>query len=227
MQCSTLVLANMTDSLNAVAATSVRVPRAGACVALILGILGLAFITPAQADIYSRLDESGSLTLSNYSTDKRDTLLLKSVKEQASDNTATAADASGAAAYAPLLTEAARRHEVDAALLHAVITAESAYNAKAVSLKGAAGLMQLMPATAQRLGVTDVYDPAQNILAGAKYLKELLQRFDNDLPLTLAAYNAGENAVARYGNRIPPYRETRGYVTRVLKLYQKRHNPLP
>lgn len=185
--------------------------RLGSCIAL---IMGLVWLSPANADIYGRLDDDGSLYLSNHSVDKRDSLLLKSATKIHEPNR------SDAAAYADLVTEAARRHEVDAALLHAVIRAESAYNPKAVSRKGAAGLMQLMPATAQRLGVDDVYDPAQNIHGGARYLKELLLRFRNNLPLTLAAYNAGENAVARYNNRIPPFSETRSYVSRVLDFYQ-------
>lgn len=189
--------------------------RLACCLAL---LSGLALSTSAQADIYGRMEEDGSLHLSDYSQDKRDTLLIAEGK---------AARAGGAsrtdppATYVPLVAEAARRHEVDAALIHAVIMAESSYNPRAVSHKGAAGLMQLMPGTAQRLGVVDIYDPGQNIQGGARYLKELLSRFDNDLPLTLAAYNAGEDAVARYNNRIPPFRETRGYVDRVLKFYRK------
>jgi soluble lytic murein transglycosylase-like protein len=192
-------------------------------------VLAATLSAPAQADIYGHTDESGTLHLSNYLTDERDTLLAKDTKQ---GSAATARSTLESAAlttqpYAPLVAEAARLHEVEAALLHAVITAESAYNPKAVSPKGAAGLMQLMPATARRLGVDNVYDPDQNIQGGARYLKELLQRFDYDLSLTLAAYNAGENAVARYGNRIPPYRETRGYVAKVLGLYQKYGKLLP
>lgn len=201
--------------------TNARLPRRGLCLAI---VMGATLSGPIEADIYGHTDEDGTLHLSNYSTDERDTLLLKST-----DTLTSTVETSQVAAqpYAPLVAEAARRHEVEPALLHAVITAESAYNPKAVSPKGAAGLMQLMPATARRLGVANVYDPDQNIQGGAQYLKELLQRFDNDLSLTLAAYNAGENAVARYGNRIPPYRETQGYVTRVLGLYRKYGKLLP
>jgi soluble lytic murein transglycosylase-like protein len=117
--------------------------------------------------------------------------------------------------------EAARTAEVDAALVHAVIAVESRYNPKAISKKGASGLMQLMPDTAKRYGVADVFDPAQNIRAGALYLRDLLRMFDKDLKLALAAYNAGEHVVARYGNRIPPYRETEAYVPKVLAYYKK------
>jgi soluble lytic murein transglycosylase-like protein len=101
-------------------------------------------------------------------------------------------------------------------LLHAVIAVESGYDARAVSSKGALGLMQLMPATARRFGVADAFDPQQNLAGGAAYLKWLLDRFGGDLELTLAAYNAGEGAVARAGHRVPPFAETRAYVPRVL-----------
>ena len=115
-----------------------------------------------------------------------------------------------------LAEQTARRFGVDVALVHAVIVAESAYRPNALSPKDAMGLMQLIPATARRYGVTDPWDPAQNIEGGVRYLRDLLRRFDGDLALTAAAYNAGENAVTRYGNQVPPYRETETYVTRVL-----------
>lgn len=104
-------------------------------------------------------------------------------------------------------------------LLLAVISAESGFRAKAVSPKGAQGLMQLLPATARRLGVTDPFDPEQNVRGGARYLTELMRMFNDDLRLVLAAYNAGEGAVLRYGREIPPYPETRQYVTRVMERY--------
>ena len=103
------------------------------------------------------------------------------------------------------------------ALLHAVIRTESAYQPNALSHAGACGLMQLMPQTAARFNVRDIWDPAENIRGGATYLRLLLDMFDNDLRLALAAYNAGENAVKRYGNEIPPYQETQDYVRRVLR----------
>ena len=104
-------------------------------------------------------------------------------------------------------------------LLLAVISAESGFRAKAVSPKGAQGLMQLMPATARRMGVTDPFDPEQNVRGGARYLTELMRMFNDDLRLALAAYNAGENAVLRHGRAMPPYPETRQYVARVMKRY--------
>ncbi|XAH24309.1 lytic transglycosylase domain-containing protein [Xylophilus sp. GW821-FHT01B05] len=123
--------------------------------------------------------------------------------------------------YAALAQDAAQRTGLDAPLIRAVMHAESAFNATAVSPKGAQGLMQLMPATAALYGVQDAYDPRQNVLAGASHLRYLLQRFGQDIPLALAAYNAGEGAVERYDRRIPPYAETRGYVERVLALRER------
>ena len=120
--------------------------------------------------------------------------------------------------YADLIAKAADKHQVDAKLVHSVIQAESAYNAKAVSSAGAVGLMQLMPGTAKRYGVADRRDPYQNIDGGTRYLKHLLQLFDSNLNLAVAAYNAGENAVIRNNNTIPPYSETRSYVKKVMSL---------
>jgi soluble lytic murein transglycosylase-like protein len=119
---------------------------------------------------------------------------------------------------APLVAAAAKTHGLPEALLQAVIEVESNFNAGAVSAKGALGLMQLMPQTARELGVADARDPAANIDGGARYLKELLGRFGNDLPLALAAYNAGPAAVQRSG-AIPPFSETQRYVPRVLVRY--------
>ena len=110
----------------------------------------------------------------------------------------------------------AAEHAVPARLVHSVIQAESNYNPAAVSPKGALGLMQLIPATARRFGVSDVFDPLENIQGGVKYLRYLLDLYSGDYPLALAAYNAGEGAVARYGG-VPPYPETRNYLERVAR----------
>lgn len=123
-------------------------------------------------------------------------------------------------AVAPLIEKAAADTNLKPALVHAVIRAESAYRPDAVSSKGAVGLMQLMPGTAERYGVTDRYDPEQNIRGGTTYLRDLLLMFEGDIELAVAAYNAGENAVIKYGNKIPPYRETQGYVRKVLAFYE-------
>jgi soluble lytic murein transglycosylase-like protein len=118
-----------------------------------------------------------------------------------------------------LIRKVAKKAKLSPELLHAVIQAESSYNPKAKSSAGAVGLMQLMPGTASRYGVTNIWDPSQNLEGGARYLRDLLDMFKNNLRLALAAYNAGENAVKKYGNRIPPYPETQKYVRKVLDFY--------
>jgi hypothetical protein len=133
----------------------------------------------------------------------------------------TAQTSSGNAAIDELVIQAAAKYRLDPNLIFAVMRQESSFNPRATSPKGARGLMQLMPATAMRLGVRDIYDPAQNIDGGARYLRFLLDTFGGDVELTLAGYNAGEGAVARYGNRIPPYRETINYVQRISAHYTR------
>lgn len=118
------------------------------------------------------------------------------------------------------LTQIARAHRLAPELLDAVIVVESGYEPSAVSPKGAIGLMQLMPETAVRFEIANPFDPDENMRGGARYLRWLMDRFDGELKLVLAAYNAGEGAVERSGNRIPPYDETRAYVARVLEFYQ-------
>ena len=119
------------------------------------------------------------------------------------------------------IAEVADRYGVPEALLHALITIESVYDPNAVSRAGAVGLMQLMPATARRYGVYNRHNPVANLNGGTRYLRDLLIRFDNDVELALAGYNAGENAVERYGRKIPPYDETQEYVRKVMQLYSK------
>src|SRR5579859_4299191 len=123
--------------------------------------------------------------------------------------------------YANFIASAAQTHGVDADLIVSVITAESKFNPKAISRKNARGLMQLLPETAARLGVKNSFDPRENIEAGTKYLRELLDRYDNDLALTLAAYNAGPQRIDQF-KTIPPYRETISYVRLVQKTYKAR-----
>jgi soluble lytic murein transglycosylase-like protein len=122
--------------------------------------------------------------------------------------------------YDPHVREAARRYDLPPALIKAVMAAESAFNPRAVSRRGAMGLMQLMPQTARVLMVADVFDPWQNIDGGARYLRELSSLYDGDLYRTLAAYNAGPEAVRRAGGKVPDIFETRDYIRRVLALYQ-------
>ena len=125
----------------------------------------------------------------------------------------------GNAKYDQLVMQSAARHGVDPNLVMAVMHQESGGNWRARSYKGATGLMQLMPATARRLGVTDIYDPAQNIEGGTKYLRFLLDTFNGDVKLALAGYNAGEGAVMKYGYQVPPYRETQNYVRSISARY--------
>ena len=117
------------------------------------------------------------------------------------------------------IAEVARQYRVPEELIHAVITVESAYDPNAVSRAGAVGLMQLMPATAKRYGVANRRDPSANLTGGIRYLKDLLLLFDSNLELALAGYNAGEKAVEKFGNRVPPFAETQNYVRKVLELY--------
>jgi transglycosylase-like protein with SLT domain len=123
--------------------------------------------------------------------------------------------------YTELVTAAASKYGVDADLITSVIAVESNFDPKAVSRKNAKGLMQLLPETADRLGVKNIFDPSENIDAGTRYLKELLQLYKNDLALTLAAYNAGPDRVQYYGRNVPPFRETISYVRQVKRTYEK------
>jgi hypothetical protein len=125
-----------------------------------------------------------------------------------------------ASKFNDLIIEAARHHDVDAALVSAVIKAESDYNPRIVSHKGARGLMQLMPATAKRFGVSNSFDPRENIYGGTKYLRWLLKKFDGNADLAVAAYNAGEGNIAKYDG-VPPFRETVNYIARISKHIRK------
>lgn len=177
----------------------------------------------AQANIYAYTAADGSVSLSNVPADNRYKTLVSGNNGTVSrpDSGRLPPSPASKARYEQIVEEVAQAHGLDSALLHAVISVESHYNPRAVSRKGAAGLMQLMPATARRYGVSDSFDPAQNLHGGAKYLRDLLTLFNSDMSLALAAYNAGENAVIRNGNRIPPYPETRNYVPRVLDYYRQ------
>jgi soluble lytic murein transglycosylase-like protein len=125
-----------------------------------------------------------------------------------------------------LVEQTARRHGLDPALVLAVVSVESAFRPEAVSPKGAQGLMQLMPRTAASLGVEDAFDPGQNVDAGVRHLEALVRQYGGDLTRALAAYNAGQGAVARHGG-VPPYRETRAYVRRVLERYRAQKAKTP
>ncbi len=180
----------------------------------------------AHADIFRYVDADGTVHFTNVPNDSRFKVYLKEKRkpDPVTDTLASEIrhyDPKARARYAKHIQDAARANKLEPALIHAVISAESGYNPFARSHKGAAGLMQLMPETAKRYGVTNRLDPAQNIQGGARYLRDLVRMFNNDLQLAVAAYNAGENAVVKYGNRIPPYAETMTYVPRVMTYYKK------
>lgn len=191
--------------------------------------LALTALAPLQAQavggIFGFVDEDGVEHLSNIPDDKRYRLVLADRFEPA--RTALRAPRGvlalpyGQRPFHDSVMRASNESGVDAKLLHAVITVESGYNQGAVSPKGATGLMQLLPGTAKRYGTVNLLDPGENIRAGARYLRDLLALFDNNLELALAAYNAGENAVIRHGRRLPPYAETRRYVPLVVAHYRR------
>ena len=172
----------------------------------------LALPGGASADIYKYEDETGVIHLTNVPTDvtKKYTLIMR--EPRILFNRKIARDINK---YDVLISRTAQKHGMDPALVKAVIKAESNFNHQAVSPKGARGLMQLMPATASSLQVDDSFHPEKNIDGGVRYLRYLIRLFNGDLRLALAAYNAGEKAVQRYGG-VPPYRETQQYVQRVL-----------
>jgi soluble lytic murein transglycosylase-like protein len=182
----------------------------------------------ARADIYGYTDAEGVLHLSDFKVDERYSVVFEDPRPPqppavtVAPQEVLATPAAGAPGnYRPIIEATAQRFGLPPALLHAVISAESAYNPSAISRKGALGLMQLMPETAKRYGVADRRDPTENVRGGAHYLSDLLRLFNNDLRLAVAAYNAGEAAVLRYGRVVPPYSETRTYVERVLGLYSR------
>lgn len=202
--------------------------KSGTHLSLFLFALAMAALSrPALADIYSFKDENGVVHFSNMPDDKR----YKLIRREAGSAAPAPVAAPVANVYmpaeesirrfSPIVDTASRLHGVDAALIHAVISAESGYNPSALSKAGAMGLMQLMPQTAKRYGVTNIMDPVQNITGGVRYLRDLLAMFNGNLELAIAAYNAGENAVIKYGNKIPPYAETVQYVPKVLGFYRK------
>ena len=182
------------------------------------GVVGLW--SPAQADIYAYADAAGVTHYSNVPDDARYARVLAEPPPATAGVTAPAPRwEQRARAYDALVEQAAAASALDPALLRAVIAVESGFDVRAVSRAGAQGLMQLHPATARRYGVAHPFDAAENLRGGSRYLSDLLRRYANNLELALAAYNAGEQAVDRYGGEVPPYRETRAYVPTVLKLY--------
>lgn len=165
---------------------------------------------PLGADIYKYIDSNGVLHFTNIPISSGYQLYIKEKPKEtmgSSDDT-----------FDHYISEASRHYGLDFFLIKAMIKVESGFNPKAVSKKGAKGLMQIMPFNFDRLQVIDPFDPKENIMGGAMYIKQLLLQYKGRLPLALAAYNAGPNAVNRY-KRIPPYRETKNYVKKVMKHY--------
>ena len=180
---------------------------------IILAVVFLAFSVPADAQIYSWRDANGHLVLSNTPGESAEhTYAVPQVESVRVTRPTTAARN---LAYDELILEHAQRNDVRPDLVRAVVQVESAFNPNALSPKGAIGLMQLMPATIQQFGVRNAFNPTENVRAGVAYLRQLLDRYDNDEQLALAAYNAGPGAVDRHGQSIPPYRETREYVSKI------------
>jgi len=188
--------------------------------------MGLVWVVPsAHATIYVYQLPNGSRIISDHALQNKDYKLVRA------SNTVGGVGALAASSsyqvfrakpsyYDRLIIRTANEYALDPALVKAVMHVESAFNPYATSKKGASGLMQLMPKTAAKYGVTDIYDPVQNVSAGVQYLKYLMGRYNNKDKLVLAAYNAGPSAVARYKG-IPPYRETRRYVKRVMKFKRR------
>lgn len=187
---------------------------------LVFVACAMGFPSASPADIYRYVDREGIIHLTNVPTQtgvKYEVIL----REKRVIFKVRAADINR---YDHLITKTAEKYNVDSDLVKAVIKAESNFNHQAVSRKGARGLMQLMPATASSLQVHDSFHPEKNIDGGVRYLRYLLNVFRGDLSLALAAYNAGEKAVAKYNNSIPPYQETQHYVRRVLSYFNQYKN---
>jgi soluble lytic murein transglycosylase-like protein len=170
---------------------------------------------PSYAQIYSWRDGNGTLVLSNHRPAETAAVKSYAVPKASSVRATRYAAGERSRFYDDLIFEHSRRHGVRSDLVRAVMQVESAFNPNARSPKGAMGLMQLMPATARQYNVNNPYNPDENVRAGVAYLRELLDRYQDNEELALAAYNAGPAAVQKYGQSVPPYRETRNYVAQI------------
>ncbi len=188
---------------------------------LLISILTLLSMQ-SHADIYKYVDKHGRIILTDKPTHSGYKQLVKTWKGWEEAKIPKNFNwVKNQKKFDSTIRSIAKSYKLPHTLLHAVITAESSYNPDAISKAGAVGLMQLMPETAKQYGVSNRRNPRQNIYGGSRYLRYLLKLFNNDLSLALAAYNAGEGTVKRYGNKIPPYKETRNYVKKVIKYYKK------
>ena len=195
--------------------------RANAASSAVLGIAIVGMTVPsASADIFTRRNDKGVLEATDRASAGDGFKLAYKSKGVVQHSAAFRPSSANALRFEPLLQEAATREGISADLVRAVIHTESAFDHRAVSSAGAKGLMQLMPDAARRFGVTDPFDPRDNIKGGVRYLRVLLRQFGGDVALTVAAYNAGEGAVTRYG-AVPPYRETRDYVRKILGILSR------
>jgi soluble lytic murein transglycosylase len=174
----------------------------------------IAFVSSVHADIYMYIDDNGVMHFTNAPTSNQ-----YDYKVYIKERTAISTNFHSTDKYDDFIFDASREFDVDSRLLKAMIKAESDFDPRAISRKGAMGLMQIMPENFKMLNLKNPFDPWQNIRAGAQYFKKLYERFNGKLALSLAAYNAGPTAVDRYKN-IPPYQETKEYVSRVLRYYR-------
>jgi soluble lytic murein transglycosylase len=201
----------MEESSKYWASAFVRIPLSLLILLLFVFILA---IPETHADYYKKVEPDGTIVFTNIPTTSGYTMIFDEYEEEYVTYEEYYYSTSS---YDRIIKDASVLYGIDPSLIKAVIKTESNFNPKAVSKKGACGLMQLIPATAERFGVNDVFDPRSNIYGGTKYLNYLMDFFKGDLTLVLAAYNAGENAVVKYNNQIPPYKETKNYVKKVLK----------
>ncbi len=186
---------------------------------LLIGAGVLCLAPSGHADIYKTVDEDGVISFTNKPTGQKSQLVARSPRPKPQIVMPRDRSPGRYARYDVHIRQAAILYQIPEALIRAVIKVESDFDPGAVSPKDARGLMQMIPATAERMMVTDVFDPRQNIFGGTRYLRVLANLFNGDLELTIAAYNAGEGAVMRYGG-IPPYPETQDYVARVVAYYR-------
>ena len=209
---------NMSEKLN----TFSSIPTLGIIVSVALLLTSISMPVQARAYLYQMPD--GSRIVSDHPLINTKAKLVRSSRELTNMGHYVARRTLRAKrqmrALSAMIYHQSKKHGIDESLVKAVIYAESYFNPHATSRKGASGLMQLMPATAEKYGVSDLYNPRQNVIAGIKHLRYLMTLFPDNLKFVIAAYNAGENAVTKYKG-IPPYRETQGYVKKVMKHFKR------